>query len=697
MYPNVSIFACLLILLLHANALSNSACNLLGHTAVNFVSSFFHSGVRFAGIVGPVCSDSEDYVSRVTSQESVSILNFHTATSPKFTDRSTYRYSFGTVGSSYSTVFLALHLMKENNWESVAVLYEENKFVFLTAYNLLVQELPRVFPQGRIAFSAPVSGVSFPLSTIIDKHLRVIVVLSTWTVVHKMMCLIRRRYHQLTFPTYQFVLAGVRYSYFNHPTSFTLNHRHYVCSVEDITQVMKGFLLTHLQLAGDGVTEMVSGGTYAEYFRKYQARVNGSTTEWANPVYDAVWSLALALNSSIPRLNEIGVDLSNYTYGQKKATDIILKEVVKLSFEGASGHVSFHKKNGYTSATVSLEQVVNNASVVIGYYDEDKKQLLIVGDSEFVESFFKSHKLVVHPALASIFVLITAIALSLIICVHTLTLVYRSFPVVRASSYRLGQLAFVGCYILIVSYLCFTVQKVAPTTSVSMASLCAVQAWCLPLGLTLILGTLTAKTWRLYHIFVQLKKPGIFLQDTALVIKVLALAAVDVIVCSVWTGMFEFTTSDLERITHDNVIEVKVQCYSESYYAWFGALSLYQGLIMVSALVLALLTKNIHRDMFKTKSVILLVYFLTITLFLGFPLYMSLNVAHVSSVNSEYAVLSLTYLTVVFLCLTFMFFPPILLLLRMKLFQKLPGLRKYSKNARAKSNYPSPFILQGKY
>ena len=166
---------------------ANSACNLQGHTAVNFVTSLFHSGIKFAGIVGPVCSDSEDFVSCVTRKDSVSILNFHTATSPRFTDRSIYRYSFGTVHSSYSTVSLALNLMKENYWESVAVLYEESKFVFLTAYNLLVQDLPRAFPQGNVTFAAPVSGVSFPLVTIIDKHIRVIIVLSTWTVAQKMM------------------------------------------------------------------------------------------------------------------------------------------------------------------------------------------------------------------------------------------------------------------------------------------------------------------------------------------------------------------------------------------------------------------------------------------------------------------------------------------------------------------------------
>ena len=65
------------------------------HTVVNFVSSFFHSGVRFAGTVGPSCSESVSLISPITAEEDVAILNFHIANSPHFADRSRYGYSSG--------------------------------------------------------------------------------------------------------------------------------------------------------------------------------------------------------------------------------------------------------------------------------------------------------------------------------------------------------------------------------------------------------------------------------------------------------------------------------------------------------------------------------------------------------------------------------------------------------------------------
>jgi gamma-aminobutyric acid type B receptor len=213
-----------------------------------------------------------------------------------------------------------------------------------------------------------------------------------------------------------------------------------------------------------------------------------------------------------------------------------------LHFQGASGHISFNNKTGYTSASVDLHQVVDNTSVLAGYYDEDKQEIVSVGDAQFVENSFESMELVVHPALASLFLLLTILALALIVGTHVGTLVFSSFPAIRASSYRLGQLAFIGCYLIVLCFLCFTIREVTTSTSVSITSLCVIQAWCLPLGLTLILGTLTAKTWRLYRIFCHLRKPGKLLHDWVLIVVVFVLATVDVVLCSVWTAEFRITT-----------------------------------------------------------------------------------------------------------------------------------------------------------
>ena len=166
---------------------ANSACNLKLHTIINFVTTFFYSGVKFAGIVGPLCSDAVKLISPITRQEGVSLLNFHMGSSLQFTDRNRYRYAFSTVTSTKPFIELFLHLMNDNEWESVAVLYEQQTTVYLNAYDLLVEKLPHVYPEGKILFSAPVSEESLPLSSIIHQHLRVVILITTPNIAHKIL------------------------------------------------------------------------------------------------------------------------------------------------------------------------------------------------------------------------------------------------------------------------------------------------------------------------------------------------------------------------------------------------------------------------------------------------------------------------------------------------------------------------------
>ena len=54
-------------------------------------------------------------------------------------------------------------------------------------------------------------------------------------------------------------------------------------------------------------------------------------------VYDAVWTIALALNSSISILEERGLGrLEDFTYDSVEMADVFTEAVANLSFEGIS-------------------------------------------------------------------------------------------------------------------------------------------------------------------------------------------------------------------------------------------------------------------------------------------------------------------------------------------------------------------------
>ena len=54
-------------------------------------------------------------------------------------------------------------------------------------------------------------------------------------------------------------------------------------------------------------------------------------------VYDAVWTIALALNSSISILEERGLGrLEDFTYESVEISDVFTEAIANLSFEGIS-------------------------------------------------------------------------------------------------------------------------------------------------------------------------------------------------------------------------------------------------------------------------------------------------------------------------------------------------------------------------
>ena len=60
-------------------------------------------------------------------------------------------------------------------------------------------------------------------------------------------------------------------------------------------------------------------------------------------LYDAVWTIALALNSSISILEERGLGkLEDFTYDSVEMADVLTEAVANVSFEGISVSELYH-------------------------------------------------------------------------------------------------------------------------------------------------------------------------------------------------------------------------------------------------------------------------------------------------------------------------------------------------------------------
>ena len=86
---------------------------------------------------------------------------------------------------------------------------------------------------------------------------------------------------------------------------------------------------------------MQSADTFINYYR---AAVNVSNdnicTEYALPAFDAVYVAALAMNASVERLRELGLELEGFQFEDVNRSamyvDILREEAGKVEFRGVS-------------------------------------------------------------------------------------------------------------------------------------------------------------------------------------------------------------------------------------------------------------------------------------------------------------------------------------------------------------------------
>ena len=84
--------------------------------------------------------------------------------------------------------------------------------------------------------------------------------------------------------------------------------------------------------------------------------------------FDAVLSMALALNNSIPALRGL-ISLEDYGYGNAEGTKVIVERILDLDFASASGRIKFDNRTGFVLHRLTyIHQIQENASHVIGEY-----------------------------------------------------------------------------------------------------------------------------------------------------------------------------------------------------------------------------------------------------------------------------------------------------------------------------------------
>ena len=632
---------------------ADDGCNINWKSIISLINNLYYEGKHIVGIIGPQCSDSAKAVASLTGKSEMALLNVHLGSAPELGNRSLYPYSFGINPPTSNTIDAVVALFVRNNWTRAAVLYNPDMLVDYNSFHLF---------QNKITGTAELSFVSLatsdylPLVALKSTFVRVIVAFLRDETLGRALCVAYRM--GMTYPNYQWLLLG---GYPIFPEPFVYNSTMYSCNETDADKALN----QTLQFQSYAYPQYVAT-RYTQLDMNYVYNFACAHEINCVAIFDAVWAYAVALNNSIDALQKIGLTLSNYTFGKNIYTQIILHQMYMLNFSGIIGDsIRFDPLNGYISSV--LTNVLNiNWEIVANYTISDGIEIDPAATAVFVATGFVEIYILVSPPLAGVIIVVDVIGVLLVLGIHVMNTVYRNHKAIKASSSRLNHFAYIGCYLILLATLLYTITETFPVSMQSKSILCNAFPWSLIIGLTLVFGAVTAKTWRLYCIFRSSENLrsgyNAAMSDGVLAILIVILVGIVAAICTTWTFYDPYirTAAKMFLPSGDSLsVTIEEFCSCKYQVQWIASIICFETILIVLLVYFAICTRAIKKKEFQMRSIIVLAYLLTLTTVVGGVIYWIAVIVE-AGVNTSYGILASLLTVMVYLCIMLFFTPPIL-------------------------------------
>ena len=646
----------------------DSGCNIIPKASIALTDNLFHRGKQVLGIIGPGCSAAGLFVSRIicTDERNISLLSLHLGGSPLFiTERQAFPYSFSMVDSTDALANAIIELTEFNAWSSVLVLYDESQIFFTTLLEYLEQ---RLGADTTIPIASLIFETYIPFDEIRDSQRRIILLLVGSNLFSKILCIAFR--NGFEYPLYQWILVttvldefiSVSTTYEGVPVSCTQNELLHAANNSIFFQyhfeTLDSEKSTH-----SGFSHRDFHDKYKSKITEYNSRTNSNLQEsfWAPVYFDAVWAMALAINNSIEELRSCGLELEHFRYGQNQVTHTFQRKVKELEFQGVSGMVKFNKITGFVSRGIDIMQLQEGRLRPMLYYNGTTLLHMNTTPLQAIEDNFDNFGDISEvPVWISVLLLtLTFLILIMLVSLQYISVVYRKSPSVKASSLKILHLAYVGCYLTIAGIMS---ESIATYLNSHRARKCELEQVSLSLlfcGMTLIFSAICVRTWRLYRIFIHFTNPGMFVSDKALFILICLCLTLELPVVLAW-GLID--PIEPKPVRNFALKLTRIYCTNKSFGMWFLSLLAYNALLLLLSCYFALRCNKIPQKDFKSNSILILAYLLTIELTTGISIYLLLPRTH--DPLSEFCVKNVIFLIYVVSCCVFLFMPPILPLIK---------------------------------
>ena len=665
----------------------DSGCNHIGTLYVDIFEKLFldayHvsslAGSSTVGIVGPGCSEATLNLAPLLVKNELNLMQISIATTPEINaaDDSRYDNTFRTVSSALKFVDTFRSLLDQTKWRHFAVLYDQSRRYHTELYKEFKKHYD-IYSSGIEDFL--LEGV---FDTIHHDQIRVIFVFAGQEAARNILCVAYNK--SKIFPTHQWIFTERSMSDFNE--SISVNH--ISCSKEEMMKALNGVILSEFQFERrDNDTELISSITlddyeekYDEYFERHlrergidESNITVGAKQYALSYFDAVWALALSLNSSLEELDEQNLTLIQYCYNRsntcasERIGDVIRAHIEALKFEGMSGTIEYDNETRSISPSIGVKvtQINSDHKAVLLCLHENQSMSCntsfnnemnvgIIND-RFIPTIRKP------PFGLGVFILIVAFVTLIAVAFLQLLFLYHSDKrSIKASSPALSNLIFSGNYISLVGVLSYTSKETFVESvhqkHVHYGVLCSTVMWCNVFAITLVFGTLCVKTWRIYRIFGFFRQGRVrYASDGILISFIVLLLLLDLVYLLAWNLITPWRISNDNSTSGDHVINLYT-CNCDNLIYWLVPLVAYKGVLAVVVVYLSILIRRIKRKEFDfSKYMIALIY----TLLLLYAIFIPMHILFITGIPLlSFLAQNVLALATVYASCVFLFLPPL--------------------------------------
>ena len=663
-------------------------------------------GSRYA-VIGPGCNAGATLTASLTSNNFRVVQVSYAAETPLLSNIDAFPLFYRTVPSYLSYHATIAAVMQHFDWLHVGVIHEVVPY-YTVALESLYALLSNTIPGARLVAT---QGLNTHLTLERTHGVRVFIAMAPESTAALMLC---AAYHLgMTGPSYQWILLGdFVENWWKQTTKLKpLLHYKVFCSEEDMRRAIESTLIFthHLEkLRISRRFRIIQGQqTIEEFWSKFTAFFN--TTEnmefssdeasWVPSTYDAVWSIALALNKSLimDSGDMVTSRESNLQYTSDHNDNLGLtvrlsSAMETLDFQGASGRIVFTPtQRSQLSPVTCISQMQNGRMVSIGIHDErdDVLNLSYYGNNLSWQEAAgpprdrpKVYLQTVDPLLVIIMLVLVSVGIVLCGAMAFINCYYRKHKVIKASSPYINMLIITGCFMGFTSVIFLSAENIGAYLHIAPKAypfLCNARPWLLSLGYTLAFGALFVKTWRIYSIFHNPWKKNRPLKDHCLIAMVGIMLGVDLAILALWVviGPLDLHTfiinKDIESFTQEKHVVCSdgtvLDITGGDFTFWILIVCIMKGLLLLLGLFLVYQTRKIKAEFFQdAKYTGIAIYGVSFCCVFGVPT--ALFLMYYFQEDPGYIIATATIIFCSYLILFMVFVPKIVLLKKYK--KKIP-------------------------